>query len=110
MAGRGFCFFCFFGFFFNLAVEAEEFTVSIASNQFKPAEIHIHTRDTLLFINQDRSDHNIFSLSDTKIFDLGVFSPGEQKGLDFSPAEVGAIEVRCALNDSMIMMIYIEKN
>ncbi|HEY5602981.1 MAG TPA: plastocyanin/azurin family copper-binding protein [Gammaproteobacteria bacterium] len=59
--------------------------------------------DIIHFENQDPWFHNIFSLSDTKTFDLGSYPKGESRAVTFDKA--GKIEIECAIHPGMFMEV-----
>ncbi len=60
------------------------------------------------FPNHDKVDHNIFSLSRTKKFNLGSYKPGENKSVLFDKA--GIVELRCDVHAEMAAFIMVLKN
>jgi plastocyanin len=76
------------------------------NKEFTKKEITIKQGDVVRFKNEDPFFHNVFSLSDTKFFDLGSFPQGEHKDVKFE--EAGEIEVECAIHPNMKMTIKVE--
>jgi plastocyanin len=68
--------------------------------------ISIMSGDTLVFRNLDPFFHNIFSLSELGIFDLGSFPKGESRSVSFD--ESGEIEIECAIHPDMYMLVEIQ--
>jgi plastocyanin len=60
------------------------------------------------FPNQDPIFHNVFSLSKTKIFDLGNYSKGETRTVTFN--EPGIVFVNCHLHANMAAAIVVTPN
>jgi plastocyanin len=68
--------------------------------------ISIKKGDTVRFVNDDDFFHNVFSLSDAKLFDLGSFPKGEHRDVVFDVA--GEVEVECAIHPEMKVTIKVE--
>jgi len=51
------------------------------------------------FPNNDKSWHNVYSASETKQFDLGLYPPGESRGVTFDKA--GLVRVLCNVHPQM---------
>jgi len=73
---------------------------------FTKEKMTIKVGDTVKFVNGDPFFHNIFSLSDAMLFDLGSFPQGEFKSIVFDSA--GEVEVECAIHPNMFMTINVE--
>lgn len=87
-------------------VFAAEYEVGQKSQAFTVNELTIKQGDVVKFINQDEIFHNVFSLSDSKMFDLGSFPLGEHREVVFE--EKGDVEVECAIHPDMKMKITVE--
>jgi len=74
---------------------------------FTVKELKVKVGDTVQFLNQDSSFHNVFSLSDAKLFDLGSYPQGEFREVVFDQA--GIVEVECAIHPDMRMEIIVEE-
>ena len=57
------------------------------------------------FPNEDRIFHNVFSVSNTAKFDLGLYKSGESKSASFSRA--GVVNVYCNIHPEMIAQIVV---
>lgn len=85
---------------------SQEHRVDQKNKQFLPGEIFIKVGDTVNFVNEDSFFHNVYSLSDTKVFDLGSYPKGEGRKVKFdSPGEV---LVECAIHDQMKMKVIVK--
>lgn len=82
---------------------AAEYEVGQKDKQFTEKQLTIKVGDTVKFTNEDPFFHNVFSLSDAKMFDLGSYAQGKSKSVVFDQA--GKIEVECAIHPSMHMVI-----
>jgi hypothetical protein len=63
---------------------------------------------TVHFPNNDKVDHNVFSLSRTKPFNLGSYKPGEIKTVTFD--KPGMVELRCDVHAEMAAYIMVMKS
>ena len=92
--------------FSSVSLSAEEHTIGQKNKMFTQKELHIKTGDTVHFLNQDNIFHNVFSLSDTKFFDLGSYPRNESRPVIFE--KPGKIEVECAIHPQMYMVVKVE--
>jgi plastocyanin len=88
-------------------VQAASITVLQKDKQFVPDTLKIKVGDSVNFMNEDPLYHNVFSLSDTKNFDLGSFPKGQFKTVVFDKA--GKVNVECAIHPDMHMVIEVTK-
>ena len=88
---------------FSFTASATEHLVEQKDKAFTKTEITIKVGDTIKFRNADPYNHNIFSLSDLKMFDLGSFPHGESRNVVFD--KVGEAEVECAIHPSMLLKV-----
>ncbi len=95
----------FYTFVTSVAI-SEEYTVNQIDKEFSETELTIKVGDEVHFKNEDPYFHNVFSLSDTKTFDLGSYPQGEEKSVTFETK--GEIEVECAIHPDMRMTIKVE--
>lgn len=75
---------------------------------FSPHILVIPKGSTVSFPNNDKVDHNVFSLSRTKKFNFGSYKPGESHDVIFD--KPGIVELRCDLHAEMISYILVLKN
>ena len=99
------------GLVFGLSAFAEEHVVDQIDKAFvvggAPVEsITVKQGDSVSFRNGDPFFHNIFSLSDVQIFDLGSYPNGEARSVTFD--EQGTVEVECAIHPDMFMTVEVE--
>ena len=85
---------------------AGEVVVSQKNKQFDPKSTSIKVGDSVDFRNDDSFNHNVFSLSDTKTFDLGSYPNGASKKISFD--KPGKVEVECAIHPDMKMTIEVK--
>jgi len=86
---------------------AADLLVDQKDKQFSKKALKIKVGDVIEFRNSDPFAHNIFSLSDTKSFDLGSYPQGQSKKVTFD--KTGKVEVECSIHPSMQMTIEVEK-
>jgi len=89
------------------AAEAAEVVVDQKDKQFSTSAVTVKVGDTVKFQNNDSVSHNLFSLSDTKTFDLGTFPNGESREVQFE--QPGVVDVECAIHPTMKLKIAIEE-
>ena len=99
------------GLVFGVSAFAEEHVVDQIDKAFvidgAPVEsITVKQGDSVSFRNGDPFFHNIFSLSDIQIFDLGSYPNGEARSVTFD--EQGTVEVECAIHPDMFMTVEVE--
>lgn len=70
------------------------------------SEVAVTVGDTVRFLNEDEFFHNVFSLSDLKMFDLGSFPQGEHRDVVFD--SVGTVEVECAIHPDMMIKVNVK--
>lgn len=87
----------------SLYASADEPIVSQKNKTFLPGKLTVKVGDTVHFRNDDPFFHNVFSLSDAALFDLGSYPQGESKPVTFEDA--GVVEVECAIHPEMHMTI-----
>lgn len=91
---------------FSTAAFSAEFVVEQKDKKFEPKTLSIKVGDTVEFRNMDPFNHNVFSLSDGKTFDLGSYPKGNSKKVTFDKA--GIIEVECAIHPEMTLNINVK--
>ena len=95
----------------SVATAAEDFTVEQKDKTFvykgaKVEALKIKVGDVIQFKNMDPYFHNVFSLSDAKMFDLGSYPQGQSKSVTFDKA--GKIEVECAIHPQMKLAVEVK--
>ena len=76
--------------------------------EFIPHVLPVLVGSSVQFPNNDKVDHNIFSMSRTKTFNLGSYKPGETQTMVFD--KPGIVEVRCDVHAEMAAYILVMKN
>jgi plastocyanin len=92
---------------FTSQVFAAEFTAAQKDKSFKPNNLKIKVGDSVDFRNDDSFFHNVFSLSDTKSFDLGSYPQGQSRKITFD--KPGLVEIECSIHPEMTMKIEVTK-
>ena len=86
---------------------ATEHVVNQKGKSFIQKQLTVKVGDSVKFVNDDPFAHNVFSLSDTKSFDLGSYGQGLGKSILLDKA--GTVEVECAVHPDMRMVIEVQK-
>ena len=76
--------------------------------EFVPHVLPVLVGATVDFPNNDKVDHNVFSMSRTKKFNLGSYTAGESKSVVFD--KPGIVELRCDVHAEMAAYILVMKN
>jgi plastocyanin len=95
----------------TLVTNAENFLVEQKNMTFvyqgAPAKtLQLKLGDTIEFKNADTYFHNVFSLSDSKLFDLGSYPQGQSRSVTFD--KPGRVEVECAIHPHMKMIVEVK--
>ena len=91
----------------GLSANAAEYVVDQKEKNFSVAQLSIKVGDTVTFRNSDKFFHNVFSMSDSKSFDLGSYAQGKSKTVTFD--KTGQVEVECAIHPNMKMVVEVSK-
>lgn len=75
---------------------------------FIPHVLPVLVGSTVHFPNNDKVNHNVFSLSRAKKFNLGSYKTGESKTVLFD--KPGIVELRCDVHAEMAAYILVMKN
>jgi plastocyanin len=88
-------------------VPSDQPEISQKGAQFSPPLLVICVGQTVVFKNdEDRSvEHNVFSRSPVKLFDLGLFNPPEARKVTFD--KPGAVRLFCSIHRYMDGTIYV---
>ena len=85
-----------------------KFVMDQQNLEFIPRVLPIPVGSAVLFPNNDKVDHNVFSMSRTKKFTLGSYKPGESQTVVFD--KPGIVELRCDVHAEMAAYILVMKN
>lgn len=88
-------------------IHAQTHEVVQENKQFSAPTLLIKVGDTVNFKNNDAFFHNVFSLSDAAMFDLGSYPKGESRPVTFE--QTGTVEVECAIHPEMKMTIEVKE-
>ena len=92
----------------SLDLTSAKFVMDQRNLEFLPHILPVIVGSTVEFPNHDQVDHNVFSPSRTKKFNLGSYTPGEIKTMVFD--KPGIVEVRCDVHAEMLAFILVLKN
>ena len=67
--------------------------------KFVPRVLAVLVGTTVEFPNNDKTFHNVYSSSEAKKFDLGLYAPGKSRGAKFDKA--GVVKILCNVHPSM---------
>ncbi|MEJ8836605.1 plastocyanin/azurin family copper-binding protein [Ramlibacter sp. AN1133] len=90
-----------------LPAQAAEHVISQKGKSFSQRKLVVHAGDSVKFVNDDPFNHNVFSLSETKSFDLGSYSQGLAKTVVMD--QPGTVEVECAVHPDMKLLVEVKK-
>jgi len=85
-----------------------EFVMDQRNLTFSPHILPVWVGSTINFPNNDSVNHNVFSLSRTKKFNLGSYKAGESKTVLFD--RPGVVEVRCDVHAEMLAYVMVMKS
>lgn len=86
-------------------VPAKHALISQKGAKFLPEMLVIPRGQTVDFINNDKIDHNVFSFSTTRRFDLGLYPQGVFKSVKFE--KEGPVLILCSIHEWMVGVIYV---
>ena len=87
-------------------VAAEEHVVRMAGQQYAPAAIEAFKGDSIRFVNDDETAHNVYVPTVGFGLDLGKQEPGEEQTMILG--QRGAFEVECVLHPHMLLAVTVE--
>lgn len=76
--------------------------------KFVPQVLPVVAGTTVDFLNDDSIYHNVFSLSTTKTFDLGLYKQGTSQSVAFD--QTGLVKVYCNIHPNMVGYILVLSN
>lgn len=82
--------------------------MSHKGQRFSPRVFPISKGTSINFLNDDGIFHNVFSLSKTKPFDLGIYPSGAEKHVQFD--QPGLVKVYCNIHPNMISNVLVLNN
>ena len=88
------------------AIHAPDHVIKQAGKKFSATDLTVAAGETIQYVNDDAVTHNVFSVTPSHRFNLGVMKPGDQGEIAFEDA--GTLEVRCAIHPAMVMNVTVE--
>ncbi|MEE8522689.1 MAG: methylamine utilization protein [Thermoanaerobaculia bacterium] len=88
-----------------IKVPDEPFRVVTVRKEFNPRSLIVPVGATVRFPNQDNILHNVFSLSGSNRFDLGLYRRGEGEEVTFDAA--GVVRIYCNVHHSMVAYVVV---
>ena len=85
---------------------AAEHVINQKNKTFSMKKLAVQAGDSVKFVNDDPFHHNVFSLSETKSFDLGSYGQGLAKSVLMDKS--GIVDVECAVHPDMKMTIEVK--
>ena len=85
---------------------AGEYVISQKKRKFTPAMLVAKVGDKVVYLNDDRFAHNLFSNTPGHEFDVRKQMPGDRHTITLD--RKGVFEVRCAIHPRMRMKITVE--
>ena len=89
----------------GVALAPARFEVAISDKTFSPHVLVVPVGSTVAFPNHDPFDHNVFSVSDSNSFDLGLYGRGEGKATAFRYP--GLVRVFCNVHPRMVAIVQV---
>lgn len=87
------------------ALAPARFEITISDKTFSPHVLVVPVGTTVAFPNHDPFDHNVFSVSDSNSFDLGLYGRGEGKATVFRYP--GLVRVFCNVHPRMVALVQV---
>jgi len=76
--------------------------------KFFPRVLAVPVGSTVDFLNNDKTFHNVFSLSEAKKFDFGLYSPGRSRSVTFE--KPGVVKILCHVHPHMEAFIVVKEH
>jgi plastocyanin len=89
----------------GVALAPTRFEIAISDKTFSPHVLVVPVGTTVAFPNHDPFDHNVFSVSDSNSFDLGLYGRGEGKATVFRYP--GLVRVFCNVHPRMVALVQV---
>lgn len=91
----------------SLQSSATEYSASQKDRKFNPEKLEVKVGDTVSFVNDDNTAHNIYSESASNHFELGMYTKGKVRKVVFD--KPGIVEVQCLIHPNMKMIVEVTK-
>lgn len=85
---------------------AEDFAISQKKKRFTPKQVNAKLGDRLVFVNDDRYAHNLYSETPGFEFDVRKQMPGDKHRMKLEKS--GTFEIRCVIHPRMKMTVNVE--
>jgi plastocyanin len=85
--------------------DAADHRVGQKDKRFTPAEVQIKTGDTITFVNDDLTIHNIYSETPNHEFEIKRQSPKQENTVAF--AKPGRFTVECKYHGQMKLVVHV---
>lgn len=89
----------------GISLPPARFDITISDKTFSPHVIVVPAGSTVAFPNHDPFDHNVFSVSDSNSFDLGLYGRGAGKTTVFRYP--GLVRVFCNVHPRMVALVQV---
>jgi plastocyanin len=80
--------------------------VATTGKRFSESEVRIAAEEMVIFVNEDKVVHQVFSTTTGLRFNLKRLPPGAASGVRFTKR--GVAEVRCAIHRDMRMKVVVQ--
>jgi len=90
------------------AAKAKKVMLDQREMKFIPFVLPVVVGTTVEFTNNDKSWHNVYSKSEAKPFDLGLFAPGKSRSATFD--KPGVVRILCNVHPSMEAFIVVKEH
>jgi len=90
------------------ALKSNKAVVDQRDMKFIPYVLTVAVGTAVEFPNNDKSWHNVYSKSDAKSFDLGLYAPGKSRSQTFD--KPGVVRVLCNAHPSMEAFIVVKEH
>ena len=91
----------------SASLQAKEHKVGQSGKQFSEKTLKVKKGDTVIFMNDDKVSHNVFSTDAANKFNLKITKPGKEAKHTFNKA--GEVTVRCAIHPKMKLKVIVEE-
>jgi plastocyanin len=83
----------------GVGVMATDLRIGQKDQVFSPGSVTLQAGHSVVFVNDDDWDHNVYSESDSNAFDIGLQVPGAETGVTFDAP--GKVLVLCRIHPKM---------
>jgi len=90
------------------AAKAKKALLDQRAMKFVPHVLPVVLGTTVEFANNDKSWHNVYSKSEAKSFDLGLFAPGKSRSATFD--KPGVVRILCNVHPNMEAFIVVKEH